>query len=294
MKKSTRQINRIGLIANTEKVFCKSALREAVELIRPAGKEILCEAETAKFAELDLQRYPDNSTLAEHCDLLLVIGGDGTMLRVARDVAGHPTPILGINAGRLGFLTALAFDQLPDVLSEIWRGEFSIGPRSMIEATGTLEGETYHQHAFNDFVISRAGTTRMIELEVSVDEEILTRYRCDGLIVSTPTGSTAYSLAAGGPIIDPTAEVTAITPICPHTLTNRALVVSLDSTIEIKALTPKMELIISADGQVQNTMRENEAIRVKRSSHRVQLLHPRSFSFFNTLRQKLHWSGSNF
>src|SRR4030095_13358632 len=150
--------------------------------------------------------------------LLLVVGGDGTMLRIARDVAGLPTPILGINAGDLGFLTAVPPDDLDDSLRKLIEGRFDLDERALLEGEIQRGEESIRQLALNDFVLSRGLTSRLIELEVRVNEELLTRYRCDGLIVSSPTGSTAYSLAAGGGVVSPDAEVMTLTPICPHTL----------------------------------------------------------------------------
>ena len=183
-------------------------------------------------------------------DLLLVFGGDGTMLRVAREIAGSTTPMLGINIGGLGFLTAVPSDELAHALKHVWKGEFQFESRVLLEAGGACHGRLVRETALNDIVISRGAVSRLIDLDVSVDGEPLTRYRCDGLIVSSPTGSTAYSLAAGGAVVFPTADVFALTPICPHTLSNRSLILPLSSTIGVKAITPAPATILSADGQV--------------------------------------------
>jgi len=159
------------------------------------------------------------------------VWGDGTMLRVAREMNGSRTPVLGINIGGLGFLTDVPSADLATALKRLWNREFSLDPRALIEATGKAGDRLIHSLALNDFVISRGIVSRLIELEVSVDDETLTTYRCDGLIVSSPTGSTAYSLAAGGAVVSPAAEVFTLTPICPHTLSNRSVVVSLNSRI---------------------------------------------------------------
>ena len=171
-------------------------------------------------------------------DLLLVFGGDGTMLHVAREIAGSATPMLGVNIGGLGFLTAVPSDELTRALARIWHGEFKYESRALIEATGVCQGRKIRETALNDIVVSRGAVSRLISLDVSVDDEPVTRYRCDGLIISSPTGSTAYSLAAGGAIVLPTAEVFALTPICPHALSNRSIILPLSSTIRVKAISP--------------------------------------------------------
>ncbi len=237
--------------------------------------------------------YQDAATLTREVDLVLVFGGDGTMLRVASEIAGSPTPILGINVGGLGFLTAVSSQQVPRALEQIWSGDFVIESRALIEAAGHCHGQSIRKCALNDFVVSRTIVSRLITLEVSVDDEPLTRYRCDGLIVSSPTGSTAYSLSAGGAVVYPTAEVFAITPICPHTLSNRSVIVSLNSRIRVRVVNPKPETILSADGRNVTELAAGDAITIQRSRNSVRLMHLGGTSFSDTLRRKLNWSGAN-
>lgn len=293
MKKSVEKIQRVGLIANPEKTSCRSAVRKAAALITATGRSVLTEPPTARIAGLTAPQCPDTASLGRQCDLLLVFGGDGTMLRVTREVAGLKTPILGIKVGGLGFLTAVSSNRMPEALQRIWAAEFHIETRPLIEAVGTAHGQPITQLALNDFVISRGPVSRMIELEVQVDGQVLTCYRCDGLIISSPTGSTAYSLAAGGAIVSPTAEVFAVTPICPHTLSNRSVIVSLSSTVQVRPVSRKLETLLTADGQVQTALTATDVISFRRSSRAVRLLRLDGGSFFETLRQKLHWSGSN-
>lgn len=293
MKKRYDPIKRVGLVANPEKAAGRSALQKAVRLIRASGCEILADAATAQMGGLRLSPLANSLEVAKASDLIVVFGGDGTMLRVAREVAGIPTPIVGINVGRLGFLTAIPSSRLAETLKHIWAGDYRLESRYLISASGQLSTGNIEQLALNDFVFGRRTASRMIELEVSVDGEVLTRYRCDGLIVSSPTGSTAYSLSAGGAIVAPAAEVFAITPICPHTLSNRSVIVSLNSWVQVKVLSQKLETILTADGQVQAALAAGDLITIRRSPHIIQLLHPAESSFFQTLRQKLSWSGSN-
>jgi len=293
LKKPADKIKRVGLIANPDKSACRAVVQRAAALVAEAGRIVLADKATADLARLKATVGQDVQQLTRQADLILVFGGDGTMLRVARDVAGFNTPILGINVGGLGFLTAVSSEQLPGALASIWSADYIVEPRSLIEATGQAQNRPIQQSALNDFVISRGTVPRLIELEVSVDDAVLTRYRCDGLIVSSPTGSTAYSLAAGGAIVSPNAEIFALTPICPHTLSNRSVIVSLDSVVRVRILSRRVETILSADGQVQTQLSAGDSVEIRRSQRCVRLLRLAGTSFFETLRQKLHWSGSN-
>jgi NAD+ kinase len=223
---------------------------------------------------------------------LLVFGGDGTMLGVVRQIDGADAPILGINVGRLGFLTAVSSRDLESALEKLWRGDFVIETRPLIEATGLCQARAIRMSALNDIVISHGAVSRLIELNVSVNNKPLTRYRGDGLIVSSPTGSTAYSLSAGGPILSPDADVFAVTPICAHALSNRPVILSLRSVIRVELVSKEMETIIAADGQLLANMAAGDSVTIRRSRRKVRLLHPGETSFFETIRQKLHWRGS--
>jgi NAD+ kinase len=291
LKKS--EFNRIGLIANTGKISSRLVVKKAAALVTAAGRKVFSDTATAKSAALKVDAVPDAEALAAASDLLLVFGGDGTMLRVVREVRGSQTPILGINAGRLGFLTAVPSKELAPALHKIWAGDFSIESRCLVEASGSAGGKPTTLTALNDIVITRGAASRMIELDVIVNNEPLTRYRCDGLIVSSPTGSTAYSLSAGGAIIAPSSDVLAITPICPHTLSNRSVIVSLDSVIQVRVLSETVDTNVSADGQVQTELAFGDVITIRRSALKARLVHLGGSSFFETVRRKLNWSGSN-
>jgi len=293
LKNLADKIKKVGVLGNSEKVSCAPAVAQAARLIRSAGRKVYSETITARLAKLDGVVCPDAATLAREVDLLLVFGGDGTMLRVGREVAGARTPILGINIGGLGFLTAVPSDEMGDALKRVWKGEFKFESRRLIQARGTANGGRIAAAALNDIVVSRGISPRLIELEVNVNGDPLTRYRCDGLIVSSPTGSTAYSLAAGGAVVFPTAEAMALTPICPHTLSNRSLILPLSATIEITVISGKPATILSADGQVVSELTAGDAITVKKSLLAVRLMQLAGTSFCSTLRQKLHWRGAN-
>jgi len=292
LKKQADKIRRVGLVGNSEKVSCADAVKQAARLVRAAGRTLCLEESTATLAGLKGELYPDAAALIRAVDLLLVFGGDGTLLRVAREIAGAHTPILGINIGSLGFLTAVPSDGLAPALRHVWRGEFTFESRSLIEAAGQGGGRALACAALNDIVISRGIASRLVELEVSVDGELLTRYRCDGLIASSPTGSTAYSLAAGGAVIFPTAHVLALTPICPHTLSNRALILPSSATLQVKVISPRPPSVLSADGQVVSELAAGDEITIRRSRRSVRLMHLAGSSFCETLRRKLHWRGA--
>lgn len=292
MKKLADKIKRVGLLGNSEKVSCASTVKQAARLLAAAGRTLYSEPATARLAGLNAVVCPDLATLAREVQLLIVFGGDGTILRSAREIAGSETPLLGVNIGSLGFLTALPSAELPQALKRVWKGEFSFESRALLQATGRCNGQSVDRAALNDIVISRGMASRLIELEVRVDGNPLTCYRCDGLIVSSPTGSTAYSLAAGGAVVFPTAEVFELTPICPHTLSNRSLILPLTSAIEVKVVSLKPATILSADGQVVSEMTAGDVLTVGRSHRSVRLMHLAGSSFCETLRRKLHWRGA--
>lgn len=293
MKKLAQKIRRVGLVGNSEKAAAPAIVAKAAKLIARTGRQVFCDTVTARLAGLRSGIYPDAASLTGEVDLLLVFGGDGTMLRVASEAAGFPTPILGINIGGLGFLTAVTSLEMPAALRQIWNGEFSLESRALIEVCGKCNGQSIRKSALNDFVISRGIVSRLITLQVSVNGESLTRYRCDGLIVSSPTGSTAYSLSAGGAVVHPQADVFELTPICPHTLSNRSVIVNLRSHIEVKVVSRKPDTILSADGVGICGMAAGDSVSICRSRDSVRLMHLAGSSFFETLRHKLRWSGDN-
>ena len=274
----TSKIKRVGLIGNTRKPESAGILRKAARLIERAGRKVLTGG--------------DPAALAREADLLLVFGGDGTMLRAARDIDGANTPLLGINIGGLGFLTAVSSKDLPRALEKVWKGEFKYEARALIEVSGRCNGIPIRKNALNDIVVSRGALSRLISLDVSVNGEHITRYRCDGLIVSSPTGSTAYSLAAGGAVVLPTAEVFALTPICPHALSNRSIILRLDSTIRIQSMNPAPATLLSVDGEVVAELDANDTVTIQRCSSVVRLVHLADCSFLEAMRRKLQWRGA--
>jgi len=294
LKKRIDHFQRIGLVGNAEKSACAASVRAAAQLIRRSGRTVVCDEITARLAGLKAPAISQVAALARAVDLLLVFGGYGTMLHTARQIAGSQTPMLGVNIGGLGFLTAVSSSQLAEALRLVWRGEFRFESRALIEASGVGRGHKLRATALNDIVISRGGISRLIALDVSVNGEPITRYRCDGLIVSSPTGSTAYSLAAGGAIVLPTAEVFVLTPICPHALSNRSMILPLSATISVKTATNATTAYLNADGQIVGELDDGDEVTVRRSRRAVRLVHLQDSSFLEALRRKLHWRGTYF
>lgn len=283
----------MGLIGNTGQAVKSGVVRKTAKLIEQSGRKVFLDPSVAKAAKGHGIVLADSEELARMCDLLMVIGGDGTVLRVARDTAGSNTPLLGVNAGRLGFLTTASTEDLKTALQNLWAGKFTIDPMPLVEASGTFAGRKIKAQALNDILISRGANPRLIEMEVAIDNEPLTTYRSDGLIVATPAGSTAYSLAAGGTVVTPRAEVMTLNPVCPQALSNRPLIVSFSSTIEVTILKHRAESYLSADGQMLTELVPGDRATIRRSRQKARLVRLEGHSFFETLRHKLHWTGSH-
>ncbi len=225
-------------------------------------------------------------------DWVLVLGGDGTLLGASRLFSSYNLPILGINVGGLGFLTSTPVTYLFEILDEILEGRILVEPRSMVKCSKL--GSTEEYHALNDVVIHKGGPlARIIDLDLTIDKEFVTTFRADGLIISTPTGSTAYNLSAGGPIVCPNMELLVLTPICPFTLTNRPIIVSDKSEIQISITRKPDEVVtVKMDGQVAAEMAYGDSVILTKSQHVTRLIRPLNYSFFNVLKNKLMWGGA--
>ncbi len=232
----------------------------------------------------------EQAELPELVDVILVFGGDGTFLGMSRLACKHGTPILGINLGGLGFLTEVTVDELYPMMERIIEGNYEVEERQMLLTTIHREKNiigTYE--VLNDVVINKGAVARIIDLGIYIDDSHVTTYKADGIILSTPTGSTAYSLSAGGPIVHPTIPVTIITPICPHTLTNRPLVVSSDMKVEIKVTTHEPDTYLTLDGQIGVRLNTGDIIEVQRADTSVKLIKSPYRDFFTILKTKLMW-----
>lgn len=228
--------------------------------------------------------------LGEQCDLVICMGGDGTLLCVARELVDYEIPLLCINLGRLGFLADLSPEEAFKVLPEILDGHYDEESRIMLTTSVSRNGELVHQgDAFNDVVIHKWNTSRLIEFETHVDNRLINSQRADGLIVATPTGSTAYSLSVGGPIVYPTMKAFLLVPIAPHRLTNRPIVIDGDSVVDIRIIDKWSSLQVSCDGQPGVPLEYDDHVRIDKKNTKIKLLHPTSHNYFQTLRAKLHW-----
>ena len=230
--------------------------------------------------------------IADNCDLLVALGGDGTMISTARLVAGRGTPVLGINLGTLGYLTEFAIDEAIPALEFVVRGEYEILHRTMLDWRVLRDGDQVGAGtALNDVVVNKSALARIIDIDCWVGSQYVTGYRADGLIVATPTGSTAYNLAAGGPIIAPGAEAISICPICPHTLTNRPLVLPFDVEIRLQMNTKEQEVMLTADGQTGLPLMAGDRVEIRKSAKTFNTVCAKDRDYFEILRSKLRWSG---
>lgn len=282
----------IGVIAHSEKAAAASVLRELLGELRAVGIPHALECRTAALIG---ERSPLNEAdLAAQSDLLVVMGGDGTILRVAQKLPTGIPPVFGINIGTLGFLTCLGSTEISRAVESIRARDYAISPRALIEAVlCKASGETETLFALNDVVVSRGERSQLVQTRVAIDGIPLTDYNADGLVVATPTGSTAYSLSAGGPILMPDSGSFVITPICPHVLTNRSVVISDHSVVEIGVAKENQTVFVSADSQRWSAMTLGDSLRLQKSSRSLPLAMLPERPFSDVLRQKLKWSGSN-
>jgi NAD+ kinase len=282
-------MKRIGIVAKTDRGEAKDVVAGLLQWCAAVDCVPVLDKETAALcpdAGVATTRKPD---LPGQVDVLLVLGGDGTLLSMARLVGDLGVPILGVNLGGLGFLAALTVDELYPALDSLLRDELVIEERMMLVATVSRQGERLSEYAaLNDMVITKSAMSRIIRLEVAVDGELATGYRADGLIISTPTGSTAYCLSAGGPIVYPTMDAVVLTPICSHTLTNRPIVLPASLRIEVTLATDQ-DVMLTADGQVGFALKPWDTVEIRRASARTRLLRPPHKHFFSVLRTKLKW-----
>ena len=230
--------------------------------------------------------------IAESCDLLLVLGGDGTMIATARLVGGRGTPVLGVNLGTLGYLTEFAVEDVIPALEYVTHGNYEVEKRMMLDWSIIRDGSAIEEGiALNDVVVNKSAISRMIEIDFTVDRHYVTTFRADGLIVATPTGSTAYNVSAGGPIISPGTEAISVCPICPHTLTNRPLVLPDEVRIKLHIKTREQEVMLTADGQTAVPLEADDTILMSKSAKTLNTVMAKDRNYFEILRSKLKWSG---
>lgn len=268
----------------------REPLLEIARVVETAGGQVMFDLATAENIGSGERAGHTVHAIGKQADVAIVLGGDGTMLGIARELAPFRVPLIGINHGRLGFMTDIALDQVAEVLVPMLRGAYETDRRMLLDAEVRRQGRvTHHAVALNDVVISRGVAGGMVEYTVRVDGVTMYNQRADGVIVSTPTGSTAYALSANGPILYPSLAGLLLVPVAPQTLSNRPIVLADDVVVEIE-ITDVRDASAHFDMQTYSHLSPGDVVRVKRAADTVTLLHPVGYNFFATLRQKLHWS----
>ena len=275
-------------------IICKTGVSESVDILKKLlpwltqkGFDTVVDSDIASILNINgCQR----TQIPKRSDMIIVLGGDGTMLSVCRLVGERETPILGVNIGGLGFLTEVQREEIYDVLETVLEGACPVEERIMIEAHVVRKNKSVAEYvAMNDIVVNKGALARIIDLETYIDHDYVTTFKADGLIIATPTGSTAYALSAGGPILYPTLKSIILAPICPHMLTNRPIVLPDNVVIEMVLRSSAEDVFLTIDGQVGFSLNLNDVIEVKKSPFKTKLLTPRGKNYFHILRAKLKW-----
>jgi len=286
------KFNTIGVIAKPQAESARQTLLTLFEFLENKKCEVIVDDHLPDTINTDNLEKASRKEIGKRCDLAIVVGGDGTILNAVRSLVHAPVPIVGINVGRLGFLADISPEVLESSLDEILNGSYREEQRFLLEMQVIRDNKLIFQgDAFNDVVVHIRDVARMIEFETRINEEFVNHQRADGIVVSTPTGSTAYALSAGGPLLHATLEAIALVPISPHTLSSRPLVVQADSLIDILICNTKEGIAqATCDGHVSTDVHVGDHIKVKRKADTITLLHPRKHNYFDVLRAKLHWS----
>jgi len=283
---------RVGLVSKPGEADISATVQSLCDLLQQAGITIYIDPESARHVSVPSERIIQLEKLADHCDLIMSIGGDGTLLSTARTLVSKQIPLIGINLGRLGFLVDISPKEMATKIQQILGGEFHEEERIILNAQIIRDDAIiYEQSAFNEVAIHRLKSPGLIDIETYVNDHFVNAQRSDGLIIATPTGSTAYALSGGGPLMHPSLDAIVLVPINPHTLSNRPIVVDGNSRIGIKfSQRDKHKAQLTCDNVILPDILENDLICIKRHENKIRLLHPTDHDFFNTLRVKLDWS----
>lgn len=283
-------IETVGIISKPRSELAAHIVPDLIAWLERRGVRVRLDIETAVYA-----RHPGGlprGEVPQGTQLAIVLGGDGTLLSAARAIGSEEIPLFAVNLGGLGFLTAITVDDLYPQLERVLDGDFHVGRRRMLHCEHRRNGTLLATYdALNDVVLAKFEIARMIDLEMHIDGHFVCVYRADGLIMATPTGSTAYSLSAGGPIVFPSVGAIAVTPICPHTLTNRPVVLDDASEIEVTNLSDDSAAYLTIDGQVGELLQRGDSVACRRSKNSICLIRPPDMMFFDVLREKLKWGG---
>ena len=286
--------SKIGLIGRGRHEGSVDTLRSLLDLLAQRKLEVFIEPRLAKLCPDCNAQEAGRDEIGEQCDLVIVVGGDGSMLSAARTMAKYKTPLLGVNRGRLGFLTDISPDEIDVKVPEVLDGKYESEERFLLDVAVERDGEIIGRaDALNDVVVNSGTSAQMIEFELTIDDVFVYRQRADGLIISTPTGSTAYSLSGGGPIMHPALDAVVLVPMFPHTLSSRPIVVDGNSRIRIAiSESNSIHPPVTCDGQVNMTARPGDSVEIYKKEHRMTLIHPREHNFYASCRDKLRWGNS--
>ena len=285
-----RKFKNVGIIGKYDSPNLSRPLAQVIAFLVRMGYQVIVDDRAAAQLEPHTLKTAPLEKIGEHVDLVIVLGGDGTLLSVARTLAPHKVPIIGVNLGRLGFLTDIPIDELETTLNTMLEGSYTYDDRTLLSATVMRKRrKVFSTLALNDVVVSRGAMGSMIEFEVYVDGQFSYNLRSDGLIIATPTGSTAYSLSSGGPILHPSLPALGLVPISPHTLSNRPIVIPSKSLVEI-VLIRGPNARVNFDVQSYFDLEPDDKVVVKAHDEPIRLLHPHGYDYYAMLREKLHWS----
>lgn len=290
----TSSFKKIGLVGRNRRAGLANVLRQLLSLLDGRGLDVILEDRLADVVANHGRRVATCEEIGSEADLVVVLGGDGSLLSAARILAQFDTPVVGVNRGRLGFLTDISPDELAEQIPAVLDGKFESEQRFLLDAEVRRKGKVLgHGDALNDVVVNSGTTARMIEFELYVDDTFVYRQRADGLIVSTPTGSTAYSLSGGGPIMHPALDAVVLVPMFPHALSSRPIVVDGNSEIRVDILERnRIHPPVTCDGQVNMKAAPGDSVHISKKPHRMTLLHPIGHSFYASCRDKLRWSNA--
>ena len=297
MTDKPKPVTRVGLVAKHRLEAAATVLAELARWLESRGVDPVFETETAGLASLpNGPATTSRDDLPRNCDVIVVLGGDGTFIGMAGRIAraGTDVPILGVNFGSLGFLTEIALPELYGALETVLSGNAVIEPRAMLTARTTRNDALFAEHVvLNDIVITKGALSRIIEMSVTVGDDPVTRVRADGLIIATPTGSTAYNLAAGGPIVHPAVDALLLTPIAPHTLTNRPIVIPASAEVRVRPIMESNdEVFVTFDGQSGFPLQPSDSVTVRRAARPLHVVKSAERTYFELLRSKLKWGGA--
>ena len=283
--------NKIGLITNSGVTAVKSTLQELFDYLESRDKQIILNPCCAELISTNNHEVVDGEELGKHCDLVIAIGGDGTMLMASHLLCDFDVPLLGVNLGHVGFLADIPADDIERNMDEILNGHYVEDVRFLLRGQVFREQKcVYEGYAFNDVIIQKWNIAKLIELETHVNGTLVHNQRADGMIVSTPTGSTAYALSGGGPILHPSLDALVLVPICPHSLSNRPIVIDGNSVVDLVVGTPEIDHArLSCDGEIVLELMAADRVQIRKKDRMVRLIHPAHHNHFNTLRNKLRW-----